>query len=207
MTNLEQLGRCHSTPEAFSRAYLDYLASVMGAIDVGPLGRFIEELLAARERGAHIYFIGNGGSASSASHFANDMAVGSRSWARPFRAMSLTDNVAVMTAIANDYGYEHVFTLQLKTCLRPDDVVVAISVSGNSPNVVRAVEYANAQGAVTVGVTGGDGGRLKEIARLNVHVPTCLGEFGPAEDCHLIINHVVGTFLMNRCRSEAGAEL
>jgi D-sedoheptulose 7-phosphate isomerase len=189
---------------AFAREYLERLHGTLDAIDPEAVSSFIEALLSARDRGARIFFLGNGGSAATASHFANDIGFSCRSWLRPFRVTSLTDNSAVITAIANDFGYEEVFALQLKTALMPHDVVVAISVSGNSPNVVRAVEYANAVGAVTVGVTGFDGGRLRKIAHLSVHVPTRTGDYGPAEDAHMVIDHLVGAALIEVCRAETG---
>ncbi len=162
-------------------------------------------LVEARERGARIFFIGNGGSAATAAHFANDIGIGSQSWSKPFKTVSLADNVPVLTALANDYGYENVFTLQLKTQMSQGDVVVAISVSGNSPNVVSAIEYANANGAVTTALTGFDGGRLKGLTQISVHVPTEKGEYGPVEDVHMILDHLVGTYLSALCRAENGA--
>jgi D-sedoheptulose 7-phosphate isomerase len=205
MNNVERIFSEQQQPSRFARGYLDYLTQVLSQLDEGEIAAFIDTLVAARDRGARIFFIGNGGSAATASHFANDIAIGCRTWERPFRAMSLTDNVAVMTAIANDYGYEHIFTLQLKTMMHPGDVVVAISASGNSPNVVQAIEWANEQGAVTVGLTGFDGGKLRAVAKQAVHVPTMKGEYGPVEDVHMIIDHLVGGYLMNHCRTAAGA--
>jgi D-sedoheptulose 7-phosphate isomerase len=111
----------------------------------------------------------------------------------------------IFSAIANDYGYEHVFTLQLKTMMERGDVVVAISASGNSPNVVRALQYANENGAITVSLTGFDGGELKRIAQVNVHVPSDKGEYGPVEDVHMVLDHLVGAFLMHLCRTETVA--
>ena len=119
----------------------------------------------------------------------------------PFRAVSLADNAAVMTAIANDDGFDEVFVQQLQTRMRAQDMVVAISASGNSPNVVKAVEYANSNGAITVALTGFDGGRLREIARHGVHVPTGAGEYGPVEDAHMILDHLVGAYLARRVRA------
>jgi D-sedoheptulose 7-phosphate isomerase len=200
VNHIEHLYAQDPSIEGFARRYLDHLAQVAGRIDVTEVSRFVGILLDARDRGARIFFIGNGGSASTASHFGNDLAVGSRSWDKPFRAISLTDNVAVLTAIANDWGYEHVFTLQLKAQLQPGDVVVAISASGNSPNILEAIDYAKAQGATTVGLTGFDGGALRDRAQCAVHVPTGGGEYGPVEDVHLIINHLVGAFELNHCR-------
>jgi len=131
----------------------------------------------------------------------NDIAIGSKSLEKPFRVMSLTDNAAVLTAIANDYSYDEIFTQQLRVLMEEGDVVVAISVSGNSPNVVQAVEYGNERGAHTIALTGFDGGRLHECASLVVHVPTSVGEYGPAEDVHMILDHLVGSFLGLVCRA------
>ena len=106
-----------------------------------------------------------------------------------------------MTAIANDDGYDLVFVQQLQTNLAPGDVVVAISASGNSPNVVKAIDYANERGCRTVGLTGFDGGELARKASLNVHIPTSKGEYGPAEDGHMILDHLVGAYLARRVRA------
>jgi D-sedoheptulose 7-phosphate isomerase len=188
--------------EAFARGYLDYVSEILAKLDVRAIAAFANELLGARDRRAHIFFLGNGGSAATASHFANDIAIGSKSWDRPFRAISLTDNVAVMTAIANDHGYEEIFTKQLHALLDPKDLVVAISVSGNSPNVLGAVAYAQEHGARTVALTGFDGGRLRDLVDLELHVPTEPGEYGPAEDVHMIFDHLLGAYLLNRCAAD-----
>jgi D-sedoheptulose 7-phosphate isomerase len=178
---------------------------VIGKLDLASVCRFVEVILDARERGARIFFIGNGGSAATAAHFANDVAIGSKSQTRHFRALSLADNLATMSAIANDHGYAEVFVRQLRVQMAPGDVVVAISASGNSANVVRAIEYANANGGKTVALTGFDGGTLKRIAQVVVHVPTKPGEYGPTEDVHMILDHMVGAFLIAVCRSEAAS--
>jgi D-sedoheptulose 7-phosphate isomerase len=191
-------------PRAFAKAYLEYLSGILTKMDLDSIGGFIELLQDARERGARIFFIGNGGSAATASHFANDLGFGTRTWKKPFRALSLTDNVAVITALGNDYGYDDIFVLQLKTQIAKGDVVVAISASGNSPNIVKAIEYANEVGAITVGMTGFDGGKLRKIAKSAVHVPSQKGEYGPVEDVHMIMDHLVGAFLVLACREENG---
>jgi len=185
----------------FARGYLEYLREVLAALDVDEIAAFAAALLDVRERGARIFFIGNGGSAATASHFANDVAIGSCTWEKLFRAMSLTDNVPVMTAVANDYGYEQIFVRQLQTLMSAGDMVVAISASGNSPNVVRALEYAKGAGAATIAITAFDGGELRRIADLRVHVPTSRGEYGPAEDAHMIIDHLIGAYLIHACRT------
>jgi D-sedoheptulose 7-phosphate isomerase len=202
MNRLEELYRDAPDAAGFARGYLVYVAELLERVDVQAVAVFTELLLDARRRGARIFFIGNGGSAATASHFANDIGLGTRSEAEPFRAVSLTDNPAVLTAIANDSGYDAVFVEQLRSLMAPGDVVVAISVSGNSPSVVGAVEYANACGGRTAALTGFDGGRLMEIAEVSVHVPTNPGEYGPAEDVHMVFDHLVGSFLALVCRSE-----
>ena len=204
MNRLDQIYRDSAGAADFARSYLDYLAEVIGALDENAIAEFIATLLDARERGARIFFIGNGGSAATASHFANDIAIGTRSPHKPFRAISLTDNAAVMTAIANDDGYDEIFVQQLRTQMEAGDVLVAISASGNSANLVKALEYAGANGARTVALTGFTGGRLADIAGLQIHIPTEVGEYGPAEDGHMILDHLVGSYLLRLVRHENG---
>ncbi len=192
-------------PGAFARAYLDHLTEILARIDTAAVAELVDIMWDARERGARIFFIGNGGSAATASHFANDISIGTRTAdGKPFRAVSLTDNAAVITAIANDDGYDDIFVQQLQTQMEAGDVVVAISASGNSPNILRAIEFANGNDAITVALTGFDGGRLKEIAAHGVHVPTGPDEYGPVEDAHMVLDHLIGGYLARRVRAEGG---
>lgn len=206
MNRVERIFGDSDSPREFARGYLDLVREVLDALDPDQIAALIEEMLEARERGARIFLIGNGGSAATASHMANDIAIGSRSWERPFRAVSLTDNFAVISALANDYDYDAIFVRQLQTQMEVGDVVLAISVSGNSPNIVEAIEWANANGAVSAGLTGFDGGRLAEIAQIVVHAPTVAGEYGPAEDAHMVIDHLVGAFLIETCARAAATD-
>ncbi len=183
----------------FAKKYFNYLNEIMGRVDLREIEQFIEVLLECRERGSTLFFIGNGGSAATASHFVNDLSIGTRSWDKPFRAVCLNDNSAVLTAIANDYGYEDIFTLQLQVQMKKGDVLVALSASGNSPNIIKAVEYANNHDLLTVGLTGFDGGKLKQIAKKTIHVPTNKGEYGPVEDIHMILDHLVHAYLKEIC--------
>jgi len=183
-------------PIAFARAYLNYLESVLQRIDTAEIGRFIETLLDARNRGATVFFMGNGGSAATASHFANDLSVGTNDYDKPFRAMSLTDNVAIITAIGNDFGYEEIYVRQLRILGKGGDVAVGISASGNSPNLLKAFDYARSAGIKTVAITAFDGGKMKRIADAGIHVPTEPKEYGPAEDAHMVLDHLVGAYLM-----------
>lgn len=202
---VQQLFERNRNPREFAAAYLDHLRSVLNRMDTGEIGRFIELLWDAREKGQAIYFLGNGGSSATASHFVNDLSVGTRSWAKPFRAICLTDNVPGFTAAANDYGYENAFEVHLKARLRDGDLVVAISASGNSPNLLKAIDYAKSAGAVTIGLTGFDGGKLRSLVHHCVHVPTTPGEYGPVEDTHLALDHLVSAFLSCRCAEESKA--
>jgi D-sedoheptulose 7-phosphate isomerase len=194
MNNLDRIFT--KDPVAFAKAYLDYLTSVLKTIDAREIGQFIETLLDARERGATIFFIGNGGSTATASHFANDIAIGTNSYEKPFRAVSLTDSNAIITAVGNDFGFEEIFVRQLRVLGRAGDVVVAISASGNSPNLIRAFDYAKSIGIKTVAITAFDGGKIKQMADEGVHVPTAPKEYGPAEDAHMVLDHLVGAYLM-----------
>jgi len=188
---------------AFATRYFDYLARVFNQIDTQAIARFVLILLDARQRGATVYFIGNGGSAATASHFANDLAIGTNVYDNPFRVISLTDNQAIITALANDFGYEEVFVRQLRVVGRPGDVVVGISASGNSPSLVRAFEYAKTAGIHTVAITAFDGGRMKMMADDGIHVPTELKEYGPAEDAHMVLDHLIGAYLTRMVKGEA----
>ena len=150
----------------------------------------------ARKRKATIFFIGNGGSAATASHFANDISIGTNDYDKPFKAISLTDNVPILTALGNDFGFDEIFVRQLRVLGQPGDVVVGISASGNSANLLKAFEYAKKINIKTVAITGFDGGKLKTMADEGIHVPTGTKEYGPAEDAHMILNHLVGAYLM-----------
>jgi D-sedoheptulose 7-phosphate isomerase len=191
-----------SDPVAFSAAYLDYLQSVLRRLDGREIGRFIAALLDARERAASLFFIGNGGSAATASHFANDLAVGTQSDVKPFRAVSLTDNVAILTALGNDFGYDQIFVRQLRVLGKRGDVLVGISASGNSPNLLRAFEYARDAGIRTLAITAFDGGKLKGLGDAGIHVPTEPKEYGPAEDSHMVLDHLISAYLMRYVRQD-----
>ncbi len=188
-------------PVDFAQAYLHYVQTVLQRINVVEVGNFIEILLKARERGSMIFFIGNGGSAATASHFANDLAVGTNSYEKPFRALSLTDNVPLITALGNDFGYDEIFVRQLRILAKSGDVMVGISASGNSPNLVKAFDYANTVGITTVAITAFDGGKMKSLADRGIHVPTGPKEYGPAEDAHMVLDHLIGAYLMRRIKN------
>jgi len=184
----------------FSKSYFDYLKEIFDKVDLTEIKAFVEVLLIARENGATIFFMGNGGSAATASHFANDLAFGTNDYEKPFKVMSITDNVPVLTALGNDYGYDEIFVRQLKIYGKKGDVLVGISASGNSQNLIMAFEYASISGIRTVALTAFDGGKMREISDQGVHIPTDKKEYGPAEDLHMILDHLVGSYLMRVIR-------
>lgn len=203
MNNVERLFAESGSCADYARGYLSYLAGLFGRVDLNAVARFAELLEEARDAGRQVFFLGNGGSAATSSHFANDLGKGARGGGKaPFRAISLADNISLITALANDEGYERVFVAQLEALLREGDVVVGISASGNSPNIVRALEYANARGGCTVAVTGFDGGAMRAIAGLSVHLETPKGEYGPVEDFHMILDHLVTSYLRMRAEKK-----
>ncbi len=191
-----------SSPKEYAKGYINYLTELMNKLDYDKIGEFINLILAARENGKRIFIIGNGGSASTASHFANDLSAGTRSWKKPFKAVSLTDNNAILTAIGNDCGYDEIFVQQLNVQLEEKDILIAISASGNSPNIIKAIEYANNLGAFTVGLSGFDGGELRKTCFLSLHVPSNKGEYGPVEDIHMIFDHLLYGYLLGVIQNE-----
>lgn len=194
MNKLDEIFSTNRKPADFAKEYSVYLATILGRLDYNEIGKMIETILDARERGAYIFFIGNGGSAATASHFANDISIGTRVTEKPFKAMALTDNVAIMTAVGNDDGYEYIFTKQLQNFAKDGDVLVAISASGNSPNIIHTVEYAKKKGLKIIGLSGFDGGKLRELSDIKIHVQTAKGEYGPVEDVHMFIDHLIGSY-------------
>ena len=178
----------------FSDEYLNYISDLISQLDRNHISKFVDHVLGVRDNKQTIFFLGNGGSASTASHFVNDISLGSRQFENPFRAVSLCDNQAVITAIANDDGYENIFLQQLQTQAKPGDSMVCISASGNSQNLVKAVEWSKANGVYTISLTAFDGGYLKQHTDLNIHVPTKIGEYGPAEDLHMVICGLIGSY-------------
>jgi D-sedoheptulose 7-phosphate isomerase len=201
MNKIDQIYSESLSINDYSKSYIDYLSSVLNNISLTGIEKFVEVLLEARERESSIFFIGNGGSAATASHFANDIAIGTRTYEKPFRAISLCDNQAVITAIANDDGYEKIFSQQLQVLLKKQDVVVAISASGNSPNLLDAIDTAKKMNTITVGISAFDGGKMKEMVDVSLHVPTEKGEYGPAEDAHMVLDHLISNYLMRLVRS------
>ncbi|AEP30476.1 SIS domain-containing protein [Brumicola nitratireducens] len=180
---------------SFVQSYIENIKQVLSRINPQEIVDIIGALEKCHERGGRIFVMGNGGSAATASHMANDLAVGLKlRGIRQFDVESLGDNVAVCTAIANDTGYENIFSLQLEGRLKKKDLLIGISCSGNSPNIVKAVDYANSLGVTVVGLTGFDGGQLKQKADHTFHVATEKGDYGVVEDLHMMVDHVIFSY-------------
>jgi D-sedoheptulose 7-phosphate isomerase len=195
---LTTLYKKSATPVEYLKNYSIYIAKLLTHIDYDSLRKIIDCFCAARKRSSTIFFIGNGGSAATASHFAQDLAdVGKKLNKRGFKALSLTDNVPGITALANDYGYDEIFTGQMAELFKARDVLVAISASGNSPNVVKAARLAKRLGGVTIAFVGFGGGKLASICDHVLLVKTGKGEYGPVEDIHMILDHMITTCLYN----------
>ena len=178
----------------FTLEYIDNLYNTLGNINLEEFDKFFNLIKNTKSR---MYIIGNGGSSSTASHMANDLAIGlKRRDIKTIDAISLSENSSVSYAISNDIGFENIFYMQLKDILKPEDTVVAISCSGNSPNIIKAVQYANAIGSKVVGLSGFDGGKLKELSDIKLHVQTEKNEYGLVEDIHLIINHILFSYFL-----------
>jgi len=170
--------------------YLRAQKAAQDSIPVEAVAELIEELGAALQAGRHIFVFGNGGSAATASHFATDLGKGaSDKLGRRFRILSLNDNVSWMTALANDYAYEDVFVGQLQNYGRPGDIAFGISVSGNSPNCVKALDWAKKNGLRTVALVGAKRGRMADIAERVIAIADT--HYGRVEDAHMGICHML----------------
>jgi len=184
---------------SFSKKYIQDLTITLNNSNLEAISEIRDALDNTKGR---IYIIGNGGSAATASHMVNDLGAGlRRREIKYFDVESLNDNTPVCTAIANDIGYENIFYMQLKGRLKPEDILIAISCSGNSENIIKAVEYANQEKAKVIGITGFDGGKLKPMSNINYHVQTESGQYGIVEDAHMILNHIIYSYYIDKANT------
>lgn len=181
----------------FLNKYKKELTDKISQIDNDVVIKIIN-LIDSTEDNGSVYIIGNGGSAATASHMANDWGIGlKRRRIKNFNIISLADNSAITTAIANDIGYENIFYEQLRDCIKKDDILIAISCSGNSKNIIKAVQYAKEKHIPIIGLTGFDGGDLKKLSDINFHVNTKKGEYGIVEDLHMILDHMLYSYYID----------
>ena len=202
MNKLDQMFEKSTTPADYAKDYNQYLLKILSAIESDAFNDYIQLLLDVAKSGKTIYIIGNGGSAATASHYANDISFGVKSVTCGLKAISLTDNNAVLTALGNDYGYEHIFSKQLEKLMVKGDILIAISASGNSENIVSALNFVRNFGNKIVGISGFDGGYLADNSDVSLLVSSNKGEYGPVEDVHSIIGHITGTYLARHYSSE-----
>lgn len=178
-----------STLQNGIRNYVGRLQQILDTLDLAAVERAAAAIIEAYDTHRTVFICGNGGSASTASHMAADLGKNTVAAGKTrLRVLSLNDNMAWFSALGNDLGYDNVFVEQIANLLQPGDVLVAISASGNSPNVVKAAEFARTHGGKVVALVGFKGGKLKEIADVTVHLQS--HDYGPVEDGHLILNHM-----------------
>ena len=190
------------------KRHADSLRSLIASLDLEAVEQVGELLDRACVQGNQVYCVGNGGSAATASHIAADLSWGRRGdEGTRLRALSLAANTPLLTALANDVGYADVFVEQLKVLFRAGDVVIAVSASGNSENVLKAARYANDNGGHSVGLVGFDGGQLGPTCHLSVHVATPPGEYELVEDVHHAVCHMLANYMKykaaNRSKGQA----
>lgn len=172
------------------KSYIDEEIRIMQSLDIDALDAVMNTLESARTLGAYIYICGNGGSAATASHFVCDFNKGvSDALEQKYNFICLNDNVPTMMAVANDIDYNSIFEYPLRGRIRPEDIFIGISGSGNSENVIRAAKYAKEIGATVIGITGYDGGKLKQMSDLNLHVP--IANMQITEDIHMMFDHLM----------------
>ena len=175
--------------------YLSRLANALKDLPREPVQKTIDILREARKNKKMIFLFGNGGSASNTSHIVNDLIKNCRTSGQPdFRILSLNENTATMTAYGNDYGYDTVFEGQLRSYANPGDVALAMSTSGNSPNVIKALQAAKEMGLTTIGFTGTTGGKMKELVDVCVHAPSSWA--GVIEDVGIVLGHIFTVIFM-----------
>jgi D-sedoheptulose 7-phosphate isomerase len=194
MNSIEESLEKAKSVEDFSTDYFSYLFEVLKSIDSKEVRKLVEELDQARINGKNIFVAGNGGSASTAITMANDLGfdiIKKTGSDTPFRIFSLVDNSSVLTAISNDVGYENIFINQLKIHFREGDLLIVISASGNSPNLLKATSWVKEKKGKVIGFLGFTGGKLLSECDIKIHLKTKDGEYGPVEDGHLVLNHVL----------------
>lgn len=182
--------------QSYFESYRLKVDEILNKVDIDCLEKTIDTMVTAFKNGNTVYVCGNGGSAATATHMQADFSFFTRYFTkfRP-KVRALTDNAAMMTAVGNDTSFHDVFVEQLKGHFNLGDVVICISASGNSENVIRAAKYANENGGISIGFIGFEGGKLIETATISLFTPNPKGDYGPIEDVHMIFNHLIVNYL------------
>lgn len=196
---LAQMYDAATSAADYSRRYCEHFAEVVRGLDMNAVAKAAEIIESCAADNKTFFVVGNGGSGAVAGHWVNDLSANTVVAGKPgFRVISLCDNAFSITALGNDASYDQIFSIQLAANMRPGDVVMAMSVSGGSPNILKCVEYANANGGYTIGCCGFDGGKLAKLAHLPIVIPSTKDEYGPVEDMFSVIMHVIQSYISMR---------
>ncbi len=191
---------CNSI-KSFAKTYIENIKSSLDTLDLNSIERIVDVLWTAYLNDKQVFIMGNGGSASTSSHFACDLSKGTVVKGRKrLRVICLNDNTALITALSNDLNYDDVFKEQLKNLVNPDDVVIVMTASGNSPSVLKAVECARENDAISLGFIGFDGGKLSPLVDERIIVGS--NSYGNIEDIHLVLVHMISQSLKHRLTGE-----
>tara|TARA_B100000767_G_C19755109_1_gene532605 strand:- start:306 stop:920 length:615 start_codon:yes stop_codon:yes gene_type:complete len=204
MSNINNLAKSAESISEFATLYIDYLHKIFKSIDKKQLEKLRKELDSARKNGNTIFLIGNGGSATTATSMANDLGfdiIKKTKTSKPFRFMALTDSNSVITAISNDLDYSEIFINQLKIHFRKGDKLIAISASGNSDNLIKAVNWVRKKRGKIISFLGFNGGKLLSLSDVVIHIKSSKGDYGPVEDAHLIMNHILAHWFQTHIKS------
>lgn len=202
MNKLQELYDNTNSPADYAMSYIQHMAQVVASLDPEAVAAMTNVISDVATNDKTLFLMANGGSAAVSTHWVNDLSANTVVNGQPgYRVISLTDNASSITALGNDASFEEIFTIQLKANMRPGDVVLAMSVSGNSPNLVSATNWANDNGATTIACTGMDGGQLRQLAQYSIHIDSTKDEYGPIEDMFSVIMHIIQSYIsMNRGR-------
>ncbi len=196
MNNLKSFFQTSKSVSAFANLYIQHVSRIMKSLDTSQIESVITLIERSRQEKKQIFIAGNGGSAATACHFANDLQTTTRKLSPPLRAISLSSNISTVTAYANDYGYDNVFVEQLKTTFQKGDLLIVISASGNSLNLIRSVNWVKEFGGSTAGLLGFNGGELLGMCESVIFLKTEKNEYGPIEDIHLMLCHLISSYFM-----------
>jgi D-sedoheptulose 7-phosphate isomerase len=182
--------------QIYFESYRNRVDEILNKVDIDSLVKTIDIIISAFKNGNTVYVCGNGGSAATATHMQADFSFFTRYFTkfRP-KVRALTDNAAMMTAVGNDTSFHDVFVEQLKGHFEKGDILICISASGNSENIIRAANYANISGGISIGFVGFEGGKLLDTATVSLFTPNPKGDYGPIEDVHMIFNHLIVNYL------------
>ena len=203
MNNIDKAYTASNSVGEFALKYFEYLYKVLKSVDPEQINKLGELLLQKRKEKRKIFVVGNGGSAATAITMSNDLGfdiIKKTGSDTPFRVHCLVYNNSVMTGIGNDLGYENIFLEQLKIHYSPGDLLIAISASGNSSNILKAAQFVKSRDGTLVGFLGFSGGKLLKLCDVKIHFKTEKGEYGPVEDSHLIINHILAHWFQNKLK-------